>query len=224
MLTRPPPAPRTVTTGGPAPGLGASSWRPQPLPCLVFEADEGAQVARHPIISGHTSASTPRPFFVGLERLAHRDLAGPVVPAQQLPHSLGRVPDVKSRPISVLIRPSVQRWSLANPCASGPFPSSSSSRAHCGALSFSHDTGPLDRSASGPPSCQARRHRCADSASHADRAISLIVSLRANRPAVSSRSPSAAAAQRACTGPAAHAACTRHTPATGRRHDLRSTN
>jgi len=50
-------------------------------------------------------------------------------------------------PISVLTRPSVQRWSPANLCASGPLPSSASSRAHCGALSFSRDTGPLDRNA-----------------------------------------------------------------------------
>src|SRR5882757_9856248 len=31
-------------------------------------------------------------------------------------------PTWNSFPISVLIRPSVHRWSLANPCASGPFP------------------------------------------------------------------------------------------------------
>ena len=40
-----------------------------------------------------------------------------------------------------------------------PFPSSSSSRAPCCGLSRSCDTGPLDRSASAPPSRQARRHR-----------------------------------------------------------------
>ena len=58
-------------------------------------------------------------------------------------------PTWNSLPISVLIRPSVQRWSPANPCASGPFVSSASSRAHCCGLSRSRDTGPLDRSASG---------------------------------------------------------------------------
>src|SRR5271166_1402356 len=41
---------------GPARGPGAAFRRPQPLPRLVLEADEGAQVARHPFISGHTSA------------------------------------------------------------------------------------------------------------------------------------------------------------------------
>src|SRR5262249_58244443 len=41
--------------GSPA-GPGASLRRPQPLPCLVLEAEEGTQVARRPFISGHTSA------------------------------------------------------------------------------------------------------------------------------------------------------------------------
>src|SRR6266702_4505494 len=41
---------------GPARGPGAALRRPQPLPCLVLEADEGAQVARRPFICGHTSA------------------------------------------------------------------------------------------------------------------------------------------------------------------------
>ena len=57
-------------------------------------------------------------------------------------------PTWNSFPIRVLIRPRVHRWSLANPCASGPFRSSASSRAHCCGLSRSRDTGPLDRSAS----------------------------------------------------------------------------
>src|SRR6185437_141814 len=35
---------------------GAALRRPQPLACLVLEADEGAQVARRAFISGHTSA------------------------------------------------------------------------------------------------------------------------------------------------------------------------
>jgi len=95
------------------------------------------------------------------------------------------------RPISVLIRPRVHRWSLANPCASGPFRSSSSSRAHCRGLSFSRDTGPLDRSASAPPSCQARCHRRTDpSVTRKSRAISLIVSPQANLAAACSRSRS----------------------------------
>src|SRR5262249_37975814 len=35
---------------------GAAFRRPQPLACLVLEADEGAQVARRAFISGHPSA------------------------------------------------------------------------------------------------------------------------------------------------------------------------
>src|SRR5436305_2252894 len=35
---------------------GAALRRPQPLACLVLEADVGAQVARRAFISGHTSA------------------------------------------------------------------------------------------------------------------------------------------------------------------------
>src|SRR5215470_19921311 len=41
---------------GPARRPGAALRRPQPLACLVLEADEGAQVARGAFISGHTSA------------------------------------------------------------------------------------------------------------------------------------------------------------------------
>src|SRR5215468_3475758 len=35
---------------------GTALRRPQPLACLVLEADEGAQVPRRAFISGHTSA------------------------------------------------------------------------------------------------------------------------------------------------------------------------
>jgi hypothetical protein len=41
---------------GPAPGPGAALRRPQPLACLILEADPGAQVPRGAFISGHTSA------------------------------------------------------------------------------------------------------------------------------------------------------------------------
>src|SRR5689334_22746759 len=41
---------------GPPWSPGAALGRPQPLACLVLEADVGAQVARHSFISGHTSA------------------------------------------------------------------------------------------------------------------------------------------------------------------------
>jgi hypothetical protein len=95
---------------------------------------------------------------------ASRDLAGPAVPPQQLPDALDGVPTWNSLPISVFIRPSVQRWSPAKPCASGPFLSPCSSRAHCCGLSFwqSRDAGPLDRNAAVPPSRHALRHRRTD--------------------------------------------------------------
>jgi len=71
-------------------------------------------------------------------------------------------PTWNSRPISVLIRLSVHRWSSANPCASGPRLSSASSRTHCWDESRSRETGPVDFSAAVPPSRQARRHRRTD--------------------------------------------------------------
>src|SRR5512142_216860 len=46
---------------GPARGPGAAFRRPQPLPRLVLEADEGAQVARHPLSPATPRPSTPRP-------------------------------------------------------------------------------------------------------------------------------------------------------------------
>jgi hypothetical protein len=49
-----------------------------------------------------------------------------------------------------LIRLSVQRWSSAKPCASGPRLRSCSSRAHCRGDSLSRDTGPRDFSATVP--------------------------------------------------------------------------
>ena len=54
-----PPAARAAHPhDGPCPARrpGASFRRPQPLACLVLEADEGAQVARRALISGDTSA------------------------------------------------------------------------------------------------------------------------------------------------------------------------
>src|SRR5229473_5570747 len=137
---------------GPAPGPGASLRRPQPLACLVLEADPGAQVARGAFNPGHTSA------FHTATACSSRSIACRTGTWQdqpcrrislQVPSTV--YPTWNSLPISVLIRPSVQRWSPANPCASGPSLSSCSSRAHCCGLSFSRDTGPLDSSAAVPP-------------------------------------------------------------------------
>ena len=50
-----------------------------------------------------------------------------------------------------------------HPCTSGPFFSSSSSRAHCCGLSRSRGTGPFDLSASAPPSRQVLSYRRTDS-------------------------------------------------------------
>ena len=58
-------------------------------------------------------------------------------------------------------------------------------------LSFSRDTGPLDRSAPAPPPCQGRCQRRTDpGVTRRSCAISLILSPRANRPAACSRSRS----------------------------------
>ena len=120
-----------------------------------------------------------------------RDLGRPAVPAHQLRGALDGVPDMEQLPDQVLIRPSVHRWSLANPCASGPFRSSSSSRAHCCALSRARDTGPLEPQRLRPavlPGPLPPPHRPLGDPQSA--AISLIASPRANLPAASSRSRS----------------------------------
>jgi hypothetical protein len=77
---------------------------------------------------------------------------------------------------------------LANPCASGPFcsSSSSSSRSHCCALSLSRNTGAFRPERLGVAVRKARCHRRTDPGVTVGCAISLIVSPRANRPAASS--------------------------------------
>jgi hypothetical protein len=158
MLTRPPPAPRTRTTGpGAARRPRPALRRPYPLACLVLEADIGAQVASGAFICGHTPGLPHRDrVLVALERLPDRDLAGPAMAVHQLPPPFGGVPDAE-QPADQRLDPAQSPPLVpANPCASGPLRKSSSSRAHCCGLSFSRDTGPLDRSASAPPSRQAR--------------------------------------------------------------------
>ena len=193
MLTRPPPAPRTFTTGRAPRGAQVRPFGGlQPLPCLVLEADEGAQVARSTFICGHTSAFHTA-TAASSRSMAWRTGTWADQPCRRISFQVPSTvyPTWNSLPISVLIRPSVQRWSAANPCASGPLSSSASSRAHCCGLSRSRDTGPFDRNAPAPPSCQARCHRRTDpSATRRSRAISVIVSPRANRPAACSRSRS----------------------------------
>ena len=73
-------------------------------------------------------------------------------------------------------------------CASGPFFSSSSSRARCCGLSRFRGTGPFDLSAPAPPSRQVLSYRRTDpSVTRRLCAISLIVLSRANRPAAPGR-------------------------------------
>src|SRR5216683_5738553 len=128
---------------GPAPGPGASLRRPQPLACLVLEADEGAQVARGPFISGHTSAFHTATASSS-RSMAWRTGTWADQPCRRISFQTPSTvyPTRNSFPISVLIRPRVQRWSPANPWASGPFPSSASSRANCCGISLSRDTAP----------------------------------------------------------------------------------
>src|SRR2546427_12623123 len=98
---------------------GASLRRPQPLACLVLEADEGAQVTSGAFISGHTwsfhtaTASSPRSS-------AGRTGTWPDQPRRRISFQTpsGVYPIWNRRPISVLILPRVHRWSAANPCAS----------------------------------------------------------------------------------------------------------
>src|SRR6266567_1868837 len=176
---------------GPRPARrpGAPFGRAQPLAGLVLETDEGTQVARGAFISGHTSAFHTATASSS-RSIAWRTGTWHDQPCRRISFQVPSTvyPTWNSLPISVLIRPSVQRWSAANPCASGPFPSSNSRQAHCRALSRSADTGPRDRSAPVPPSSQARCHRRTDpGVTRKSCAIWLILSPRANRAAASSR-------------------------------------
>ena len=167
----------------------AEFWNPTGL---LHPADEGAQVARGPFISGHTwsfhtvtaSSSRSSAWRTG----TWRDHPCRRI-SFQVPSTV--YPTWNRRPISVLILPRVQRWSPANPCASGPFRSSG------------FQPGPLLRAqllprhralrpqrlrAAVPPGLMPPPHR--PSVTRRSREISLIPSPRANRPAASSRSRS----------------------------------
>jgi hypothetical protein len=78
---------------GASAGPGAAFRRPQPLACLVLEADVGAQVAL--LYRAHRVLPYPDRGIVAFHRLAHRDLAGPAVPAHQSPGALDGVADVE---------------------------------------------------------------------------------------------------------------------------------
>ena len=123
------------------------------------------------------------------------------------PGSAGDLP-----PLGALIA-DVPFWRHA--CASGPFFSSSSSRARCCGLSRFRGTGPFDLSAPAPPSRQVLSYRRTDpSVTRRSCAISLIVLPRANRPAAPGRCCPAGACPPRCAY-----RISGHTPATSRRHD-----
>ncbi len=108
---------------GPARSPGAALRRPQPLACLVLEADEGAQVARDAFISGHTSAFHTATASSS-RSMTWRTGTWQDQPCRRISFQTPSTvyPTWNSFPISVLIRPRVQRWSPANPWASGAFP------------------------------------------------------------------------------------------------------
>src|SRR5438876_384689 len=91
---------------------GAALRRPQPLARLVLEADEGAQVARRPFISGHTSAFHTATASSS-RSMAWRTGTWADQPCRRISFEVPSTvyPTWNSLPISVLIRPSVQRWS-----------------------------------------------------------------------------------------------------------------
>jgi hypothetical protein len=82
-------------------------------------------------------------LFVALERVTGRALRGPAVPVQEPPDSRDRALTWNWRPIRVLTRSSVHRWS-SQPCAADPFASSASSRANRSSDSFGSFAGPFD--------------------------------------------------------------------------------
>ena len=113
------------------------------------------------------------------------------MPAHQLPDALGGVPDMEQAPDQRLDPAQGPPLVSSEPVCQRPLPQ------------FQFQPGPLlraqllprhrppERSASAPPSRQALCHRRTDpSVTRRSRAISLIVSPRANRPAASSRSRS----------------------------------
>jgi hypothetical protein len=67
----------------------------------------------------------------------------------------------KSRPISILTRARVHRWS-AQPCASGLRSNSRSSRATWVPLSLGRPGAPFEATPSAPPPRHCRRHRSTD--------------------------------------------------------------
>jgi len=107
-------------------------------------------------------------FYIGPPGLPHRDglvrrARAPAGPgpgrdqpwrAHQLPHLPRGVPTWNSRPSQRSCPPGVHRWSLANPCASGPSALHLRAGFHCCGLSFSRDNPPRDAAPQHRPSRQ----------------------------------------------------------------------
>jgi len=222
MLTRPPPAPRTFTTGaGAARRPGAALRRPQPLACLVLEAEVGAPGRRAVLLYRATTSA-----FHTMDR-GRRRVPSPGAPGPGPTSRAGAIsfevpsmvyPTWNSRPDQGLDpAQGSTRWSLANPCASGPLPQ------------LELQPGPLLRAQPlsrqhrpfGPqrfgPAVPARpgAHRRTDPS--VTRRVMCDLADRVGRGRNARRPPSAAAraaaARRAYTRPVAHTACFGHTPA-----------
>lgn len=96
----------------------------------------------------------------------------------------------KSRPISILTRARVHRWS-AQPCASGPRSNSRSSRATWVPLSLGRPGAPFEATPSAPPPRHCRRHRSTDlSDTRRVAATTVFLSPASNRATASSRTRS----------------------------------
>lgn len=86
--------------------------------------DQDDRAAELPVRGGQRSAG--HYLVVAFWGPAGGDLAGPAITHQQLAHTLNGVGQVERRPITVLIRPRVQRWSC-QPCVASSLASSASS-------------------------------------------------------------------------------------------------
>jgi hypothetical protein len=128
---------------------------------------------------------------VAFGRLPDRDLGRPAGPAHQLPGALDRAADADQLADQRLDPAEGPALVPGEPVRQRPLPQFGLQPGPLLRAQPSRDTGPLDRSAAVPPSCQARRQRrTGPSVTRRSRAISLIVPSRANRSAASSRSRS----------------------------------
>src|SRR5258708_4497627 len=96
MLTRPPPAPRTRTTGRAPRGAQVRPFGGlTPWPASSSKQMRRPGRAPRLYIGPHLGLPHPDRLIVAFHRLAAGPLAGPAVPAHQLPGALDGVPDMK---------------------------------------------------------------------------------------------------------------------------------